>query len=83
MTDKQPMPVTVEIDYIIDPEVVITVQDTHTSGFCNRGARSFFERRGCSWSKFITCGLKVTDFKTFDESIRAPYEQALKRMGRI
>jgi hypothetical protein len=76
------MIVTAEIDYEIDPEVVITVQDTHIVGFCNRGARAFFERRGCDWSKFVTEGLKVTEFRIFDEHIREPYEAALKRMGR-
>jgi hypothetical protein len=71
-----------EVDYEVDPDIVVTVQDVHSCGNCNRGARALFRNRGWDWSKFITVGLTIREFHTFDEYLRGPYEHAMKRLGR-
>jgi hypothetical protein len=76
------MIVTVDVPYEIDEELVLTVQDCQFAGNCNMGARSYFLRQGLSWSKFVTKGLKTGEFPVFDEHIRGPYENALKRIGK-
>jgi hypothetical protein len=73
--------VTAEVDYEIDEEVVLTVQDSHVSGNCNKGARALFRRRGWDWSRFVAEGMRVGDLDVFDEHARRAYESALRRRG--
>jgi uncharacterized protein YkuJ len=75
------MKVTVDVPYEIDEEVIITVQDAHIAGDCNKGMRRYFERNGWDWSDFIKNGKKVKDVGFFDEFIRPIYEEAVKRNG--
>lgn len=35
----------------------VTVQDIKVLRFCNRGARSFFEKNGLDWSGFVSNGI--------------------------
>lgn len=73
------MIVTAEVDYEIDEDVVLTVQDSHECGNCNKGLRAWFARNGRSWSDFLANGVRVGDLETFDERTRAAYESALRR----
>jgi hypothetical protein len=71
--------VTADVDYEIDEDVVLTVQDTHACGNCNKGVRSWFARNGMSWSDFVANGIRTGDVREFDERVRAAYESALGR----
>lgn len=35
----------------------VTVQDIKVLRFCNRGARSFFEKNGLDWQAFVSNGI--------------------------
>jgi hypothetical protein len=76
------MIVTAEAGYEVDPDVVLTVQDSHDLGNCNKGARAFFRRRGLDWGAFVREGIRTGDFGVFDERVRPVYERALERLGR-
>jgi hypothetical protein len=76
------MIITVDIDYEIDENIVITPQDTHVIGNCNKGVRAYFRSHGHDWNNFIKNGIKVKDFEFFDENLRQVYEQALIRLGK-
>ena len=75
------MIVTAEVPYEIDEDVVLTVQDSHLSGNCNKGVRARFRARGWDWSRFVAEGMRVGEFGVFDEHVRAAYENALRRLG--
>lgn len=60
-------------------DIIITVQDAHQAGFCNKGARKYFKRQGLNWHKFVMEGLPLSAFDPADERIQAAYKNALRR----
>lgn len=38
----------------------ITMRDIRAAGMCSSGARSWFDRYGLDWCKFVKCGLPET-----------------------
>jgi hypothetical protein len=78
----QKMIITAEIDYKIDEDVVLTTQDTHVIGNCNKGLRAYFRRYGLDWTSFVKNGIKVKECEFFDENIKMVYEQAMLRLGK-
>lgn len=59
---------------------VLRLEDAIALRYCRRGCRTFAERHGLDWSRFIGDGIPLDEVETIDdEMMRAAIAQARKR----
>lgn len=50
-------------------DVIVRVDDLHSVGYCNRGARVFFAKHGLDWAVFVRDGLPVEVFEATGDAM--------------
>jgi hypothetical protein len=49
--------------------IVLTIDDLHNLGYCNKGPRQIFADHGKSWSHFLENGIAIDEINHIDDAM--------------
>lgn len=50
-------------------EVIVTMRDIRAAKMCSKGARTFFERHGLDWGRFLKEGIPASELEKTQDAM--------------
>jgi len=61
-----------------EEQVTVFMKDIRSLKMCSAGTRSFFERHGLDWSRFLKEGLPAEQFEAIDDHMSQQVAEAAR-----